>query len=132
MATMTKREAETRNHMYRALESLGLSFDECETLRRCSMTLHRWAEHECNGAIQRDEETGKPYVHSTYDGKRLYRCADREAGAIRRASAIVKEHGLELYHQGDPRGAALYVIRPGDVKAGEDVSACYSRGIAVY
>jgi hypothetical protein len=129
---MTKREAETREHMYRALASLGLSYEECETLRRCSMTLHRWAEHECNGAIQRDEATGKPYVYSTYDGRRMYPTADREAGALKRAASILKAHGLELYHQGDPRGAALYVIRPGDVPKGEDVGSYYSRGIAVY
>lgn len=132
MATMTKRDAENRHHMYSALESLGLTFDECEAIRRCSMTLHRWAEHECNGVIQRDETTEKPYVHSTHDGRKLYPCADREAGAIRRAEAIAKAHGLTIYHQGDPRGASLYILRPGDVPAGSDVDSCYSRGIAVY
>ena len=25
-----------------------------QTLRRAALTLHRWYEHECNGAIQRD------------------------------------------------------------------------------
>ena len=118
--------------MYRALASLGLTYDECETLRRCSMTLHRWAEHECNGYIQRDEATGKPYAHSTYDGKRLYAVADREAGALKRARAITDAHGLTLYHQGDPRGASLYVLRPSDIKPGEDIDSVYSRGIAVY
>jgi hypothetical protein len=129
---MNKRERENRDMMYRTLQSLGLSWDDCETLRRCSMTLHRWAEHECNGAIQRDEVTGKPYVHSTYDGRKLYPVADREAGAIRRASKLLADHGLKLYHQGDPRGAALYVIRPCDVKPGEDVDSVYNRGVAVY
>lgn len=129
---MTKREAETREHMYRALASIGLTYDECETLRRCSMTLHRWAEHECNGYIQRDETTSKPYAHSTYDGKKLYAVADREAGAIKRAKAITDAHGLTLYHQGDPRGASLYVLRPSDIKPGESIDSVYSRGIAVY
>lgn len=129
---MTKREQESRYHMYRALSSLGLTFDECETLRRCAMTLHRWAEHECNGAIQRDETTGRPYVHSTYDGRKLYQTADRERGALERATAIVKAHGLTVYHQGDPRGASLYVLRPSDVKEGEDADSVYSRGIAIY
>jgi hypothetical protein len=31
-----------------------------------------------------------------------------------------------------PRGAALYILKPGDVPEGEDVSAWYSRGVAVY
>jgi hypothetical protein len=129
---MNKRERENRDWMYRTLQSLGLSFDECETLRRCSMTMHRWAEHECNGAIQRDETTGKPYAHSTYDGKKLYPVADREAGAIKRANELLKAHGLKLYHQGDPRGAAVYVLRPSDLADGADVDSCYTRGIAVY
>lgn len=129
---MTKREAENRQHMYNALMSLGLGFEDCETLRRCSMTLHRWAEGECNGVIQRDETTGKPYAHSTYDGRKLYAVADREAGAIKRANQLLERHGLKLYHQGDPRGAALYVLRPSDLADGADVDSCYSRGIAVY
>jgi hypothetical protein len=39
---------------------------------------------------------------------------------------------LSAYIQGDPRGAALHILRPDDVPAGEDVDADYSRGIAVY
>lgn len=128
---MNKREREEWNHTVRALESFGLTYDECETLRRCGMTLRRWAERECNGEVQRDEVTGKPFVHSTYDGRKLYATADREAGAIRRAKSILQAHGLELYHQGDPRGASIYAIRPGDVPNGKDVGAYYTRGICV-
>jgi hypothetical protein len=128
---MNKRERENRDHMYRALESLGLTWEECETLRRCSMTLHRWAERECNGEIERDEKTGKTYSVNTMTGRR-FPTPDRETGALKRAAELLKAHGLELYHQGDPRGAQVYVIRPGDVKEGEDVGAVYSRGIAVY
>lgn len=39
---------------------------------------------------------------------------------------------LKSYIQGDPRGAALYILRPGDVPAGSSVDSCYSRGISVY
>jgi hypothetical protein len=39
---------------------------------------------------------------------------------------------LSSYIQTDPRGAALYIIRPGDVPEGGDVNAYYSRGICVY
>lgn len=44
---------------------------------------------------------------------------------------IAAAHGMAIYHQGDPRGCALYLIRPGDVPEGEDVAAWYSRGIAI-
>lgn len=39
---------------------------------------------------------------------------------------------LQSYIQSDPRGAALYILRPGDVPAGEDPAAYYNRGICVY
>ena len=58
---------------------------------------------------------------------------DREKGAKKRLQAILARYpGFSAYVQGDPRGAALYVLRPGDVPAGADVSSCYNRGIAVY
>ncbi len=39
---------------------------------------------------------------------------------------------LGYYVQGDPRGCALYILRPGDVPEGAEVDRYYSRGIAVY
>mgnify|MGYP001605579533 CR=1 FL=1 len=39
---------------------------------------------------------------------------------------------LRAYIQGDPRGAALYILRPGDVPQGEKPDSCYSRGLVVY
>lgn len=49
-----------------------------------------------------------------------------------RVDAILKARNLTIYHQGDPRGASLYVLRPLDIKDGADVDSCYTRGIAVY
>lgn len=120
-----------RKNTYIQLDRLGINEDDATALIRASMTLHRWAERECNGEIQRDEETGKPYVHSTYDGRKLYATADREKGALDRAQKITTKYGLGLYHQTDPRGCALYLIRPGDVPAGADVASYYSQGVAV-
>ena len=37
------------------LQRIGISEDDARALRRISVTLRRWYEHECNGAIQRDE-----------------------------------------------------------------------------
>ena len=92
---MNRREAERLNHQENTLRALGLSSAEAETLRLASMTLHRWAEHECNGTIQRDEETGVPYSY-TMDGRRLGRAADRETGALQRARASAEAPGLTL------------------------------------
>lgn len=115
--------------------SCGVSYDDAKALRRISMTLRRWYEHECNGAIQRDGERGDglPYWHSTYDGRRLYRAPDRERGAEKRLAAIMARYPtLRPYLQTDPRGCSLYILRPGDVPEGRDPDACYSRGIPVY
>lgn len=130
----TKREILRRAQQDNALQSLGFTARECDALRRISLTLHRWAEHECNGVIQRDgaDGDGVPYWHSAHDGRRLYRAPDRERGALARLAAMFRGREVTYYVQGDPRGCALYVIRPGDVPAGADVDAYYSRGLAIY
>ena len=132
---MNKREAMRQTHLENTLLSLGFSFEEANALRRISMTLHRWAEHECNGAIQRDGDDGEgsPFWRNEISGRRICRSPDRERGALKRLAAIMAVHpGLSSYVQGDPRGAALYVLRPGGVPEGKDADAYYSRGIAVY
>ena len=130
---MTRKEAIRINHQEDKLVSLGISRPDAEALRRISMTLHRWAERECNGEIQRDEGTGKPFVYSTYDGRKLYATADKETGALKRLGDILaKTPCLAYHHQTDPRGAALYILRPGDVPEGKEADSYYTRGIVVY
>ena len=99
---------------------LNIPIDAAATLRRAELVLHRWAELECGDgndyaswAIERDENTGKPF-RATYPHKgESYRVAiaDREAGALRRVRQVCTAHGLHFYHQGDPRGCALYIAR---------------------
>lgn len=130
--------------LFTRLQSLGFTYDEAAALRRIEMTLQRWAERECgdgsNWAIERDETTGRPF--NVYHGEgrsRRYAIADREAGALRRCAAIIAARNarnsdagpLSFYHQGDPRGCALYILQPGDVPAGEDAGCYYARGVAV-
>jgi len=131
---MTKRESIRQHTQEQTLRALGFTSTEAEALRRISMTLHRWAEHECNGTIERDENRAdRPYWSNPNTGRHFVApVADREAGAMKRLQAIFARHSLTYYVQGDPRGVALYVIRPGDVPDGADVESCYSRGIAIY
>ena len=98
--------------------NISLDFDDANTLRRAQLTLHRWAELECGDgndfsswSIERDETTGLPYFcRYPHTGKSYRtRIADRETGALRRITEICKRNGLHFYHQGDPRGCALYV-----------------------
>ena len=121
--------------MFGQLARAGIMFDDAVALRRISMTLHRWHELQCGvdrGCIERDEVTGKTYWHNSYTGK-LTSCSDRETGALKRLDKIMYGYPtLKTYVQGDPRGAALYILRPGDIPEGSDVDAYYNRGIAVY
>ena len=148
---MSKREMERQHHMFNALQSIGFTFDEAQALRRISIRLQHWFEKECgidNGCIERDEETGKTYWLNAMSGKR-YRCRDLETGARKRLAAIIGQRNgraaivdgrlnaapsgkVDAYIQGDPRGAALYILRPGDVPEGKSADGFYSRGICVY
>lgn len=130
----TKREFERQRRQESVLMGLGFSAEESAQLRRISMTLNRWYELECGsdaGAIERDEKTNKPYWRSGNGQK--WPTADRESGALKRLADIMSRHApLSHYIQGDPRGAALYILRPDDVPSGADPGAYYDRGIAVY
>lgn len=123
-----KRMVERYGGLLRECAGHGIVPDEVDALLRCERRLRRWAERECGDgsswAIERDDATGKPYnvYHGPGNGRR-YPIADLEAGALRRATAIAERHGLTAYHQTDPRGCMLYLVRPGDT--------CYTRGIVV-
>ena len=155
---MTKKEAVRQTHQENALLALGFTRAEAETMRRISMTLQRWFEKECGDgnsygswAIERDDNgDGKPFmVHHHYlhgrgkDYTTRTPIADRENGARKRLDDIIKMRNgrdraigglgeVSAYVQTDPRGAALYILRAGDVPAGADVHAYYTRGICVY
>ncbi len=146
---MTKREKQRITAQENTLMSLGFTAYEAEKLRKISMTLQRWHELECGidgGCIERDEKTDKPFWRSEYSGK-LSPVADREKGAKKRLGHILglrntrewaflgwpmSQVEIKPYIQGDPRGAALYLIRPDDIPEGKDISSYYSRGICVY
>ena len=142
------------HEMLNRLERAGISTADAFQLRRIAMTLHRWHELECGNsndyqswAIERDDNgDGPPYmVHHHYsfsEGGRTgigtskttrERIPDRERGALKRLADIVARYpGLSSYVQGDPRGAPLYILKPGDVPEGGEADSYYNRGVAVY
>ena len=68
---MTKQESQRLNRMCSTLQSLGFTQSEAESLRRISMTLHRWHElacgdsnKYCSWSIERDPDTEKPWMVS--------------------------------------------------------------------
>ena len=130
----------------------GFDYADALALRRISMTLHRWHELECGdsndygswtvargkkdkrGVFEYDDDGGPFIEYHPHKGETRYtRTPDKERGARKRLAKIMTRYpGYVAYVQGDPRGASLCILRPGDVPEGADVSSCYSRGIAVY
>ncbi len=133
----------------------------CGFMRIISMTLHRWHELECgdgnnhgswgivrgykeSGGMFRHDDDGLSYLeHHHYlhgrgkDTVTYSRLPDRERGAHKRLAAIMARYpGFRSYVQGDPRGCALYILRPDDVRRAErdqlPIDSCYNNGIAVY
>lgn len=145
---MTKNEALRRARLDSYLLTLGFTDSDVASLRRINSTLRRWYELECgdgNGIIERDEATGKPYCINytrrylgANDARMRSPVADRERCALRRLSSIIKARNartdapVSTYIQSDPRGAALYILRPGDIPAGTSVESCYTRGVCVF
>ncbi len=134
--------AKERYEVLSRLEKAGISYEHANALRRISRTLSRWGELECGDgndycswSIERDEVTDKPYmVTYPHNGKsRRSPVADREKGALKRLQAIMSKYpDLLAYHQTDPRGCAVYVLRKDDVPVGSSIDSVYNRGVAVY
>ena len=117
-----------------ALALLGISFYDCERLARIASTLHRWDELLCGtaeGHIEIDETTGKPWFVFARTGQRAL-CRDRETAAIKRLSAIMAAYpALIAYHQADPRGASLWIVRREDIPLNGELFRYYTRGAAI-
>jgi hypothetical protein len=146
---MNKNEALRRFRLdHYLIAALGFTAEEVASLRRISSTLQRWHELECgtdSGVIERDDTTGKPYWLSysrsylgANDSRMRSPVADRETGALRRLAGIISARNertsapVETYIQTDPRGAALYILRPGDIPSGLTPESCYTRGVCVF
>lgn len=129
---------------------------ECGTDRAC-IVRGRWDREK--GEFIYDADGPPHWELAGGSGKGRYiRTPDREKGAVARLKAIIaaqnarisdpnsKEAELHIhatcaaklagsvgyYLQTDPRGAALYILRPGDVPDGGEAGSYYNRGICVY
>jgi ketosteroid isomerase-like protein len=110
----------TAHEKNRALaQALDISVLDAQKLRRAQLTLRRWAELECGDSndyqswcIVRDDDGSTWHESYPHNGKmRRSPARDLERGALKRVAKLCTETGLHYYHQGDPRGCALYVSR---------------------
>ena len=139
MTTYSKLTREERDEFHaRAAKARGMWGMDPSDYRRLAVIehqLHHWYEQECNGDIERDEETGKVFRvfgHNTPDQEiRRLPTRDMETGAINRAKAIANKNGGWIYINTDPRGCAVHFWRLGEpgprtLGIGEDISQHYS------
>lgn len=130
-------------HLSSALASLGFNSEEIDTLLSIERGLSRWHELECGTgndrvsiSVERDETTGKPFKRVQFQSRsgwvdRKTPCRDMEKANLARLARVMDGKTVRAYVQGDPRGCALYILRPQDIPEGADVNAYYSRGIPV-
>ena len=112
----------------RAMQRHGLTDYAWRKLRKAERTLHYWCVAECNGQIQTHDD-GNPHLYRLdrwgdyrIDGGQIL---DREDLALKEARKIADRYGLLVYYQSDPRGCALYVYRPEDLK-GSNIRSVYA------
>lgn len=94
--------------------------------------LHKWAEDECNGAIQYDD--AECTIPRRYYSDRWGNCTvkggiipNQEAKLLKEAAELAAKCGGLIYHQTDPRGCALYFYRESDLAGrGLPIDQCYS------
>lgn len=130
-------------HLSNSLASLGFNANEIDALISIERGLSRWHELECGTgndrvsvSVERDEKTRKPFKRVQFQSRsgwidRKTPCRDMEKSHLSRLARVMEGKAVRAYVQGDPRGCALYILRPNDVPQGADVHAYYSRGIAV-
>ena len=140
---LTKQERESyQERAKKALEHWGIEPSDYRRLAVIEHQLQRWYEQECNGEIERCEETGKVYRVIGHDqpGATIRRLPykDMETGAIKRAEAIANKYQGWIFIQGDPRGCVVYFWRSGEPSArtigpDEEISQHYStRALAIH
>lgn len=119
-----------------AINRYGISRQDYKDLALEEHRLQRWSEEECNGTIQRDDETGKPYRWLGFGygttGEARYAIPDREAGCLRRCEEIAASYGLKFFHQTDPRGCQVHIYREADLQGSEIRQVYPTQAHAIY
>jgi hypothetical protein len=140
---MKKTKLEKMTGFLNFMSKNGFTHGETFQLLKAERALRKWGELECGTGdgnrsvhVFRDK-SGKPfyrvqYFHAGQWRESIQPKRDTEKAALAKVDAIMaRKTGFRAYHQTDPRGCALYIIRPGDIEAGENVHALYNRGIAL-
>lgn len=103
--------------------STAADFPKATFRRLCTIQkkLHLWAEAECNGEIQWDDQacTVPRRFYADRWGSHTLKgpiIPNQEAKLLKEAEKLAAQCGARIYHQGDPRGCALYIYRDADLE----------------
>lgn len=101
------------------------TIDDILAATKAAAKIHRADEMVCNGDVwESDESPGTWYDRADAPRRSPYGRAMATLDRI-----VARYPGFSWYHQSDPRGAAVYILRPGAVRDGEAVEAVYTRGV---
>jgi hypothetical protein len=103
----------TRMENYGHIISAGLTPQDADDIQRISRSLHRLDEYSCNVGYEDDSPQAK-----------------REARLEAKGAEIAKRYGRLFYHQSDPRGWSVYLVKPDGLHGG-DIHSNYTNGLAV-
>ena len=111
----------TRMENYGHIISAGITPKDADELQRISRSLHRLDEKSCNG-------------YQTYGGEwdeaGEKKAEKREERIEAKGKAIAEKYGFLFYHQSDPRGWSVYLVKPEELN-GYSLDSNYSRGLAI-
>lgn len=106
---------------YGELIQAGLTPDDADAIQRISRSLHTLDERQCNGFSN---------WRGDWDEEAEKKAEKREARLEAKGQEIAKRYGRLFYHQGDPRGWSVYLVKPEELR-GYDIDAAYNHGLAV-
>ena len=110
-----------RQQNYGDLIQKGISLNDAELLQRISRSLHRLDENLCNGYQD---------YKGNWDEAAEKRAEKREERLEKQGKEIAEKYGLIFYHQSDPRGWSVYLVKPEQLNE-YSIDAVYSQGIGV-
>lgn len=113
-----KRELELRNALALArVADIAISdaYAVLDVFRRAERSLHRLAEHSCNGYPKPVTEyrDGKMFRYDVEDTEWRERCERLEAKTEKRVKELAATHKLTVEFQGDPRGLMFRLYAKG-------------------
>jgi len=121
MENERREEMNHRQQNFAELIQAGISASDADAFQRISRSLHKLDESLCNGFVD---------WRGNWDEAAEMRAEKRSNRLEGKATELAQKYGFIAYHQSDPRGWSLYLVKP-DQLGQYSIDAIYNRGIGV-